>query len=116
MFNIDRRKYNKIMLTRGDSASILVEVYDLDGKQYEIQADDVITMSVKKPGSDFIAIEKTATPEHYIIFNPEDTAYLSVGLYQYDVQLEMANGNVYTIVPPAIFDLTDEVTQARRPM
>jgi len=109
MFNIDRRKYNKIMLTRGDSASILVEVYDLDGKQYEIQADDVITMSVKKPGSDFIAIEKTATPEHYIIFNPEDTAGLNIGIYQYQVELRTVNGNVYTIVTPTIFELTEDI-------
>ena len=112
MFNIDRKKFNKIMLTRGDSASILVEVVDLDGKEYEIKPDDVITMSIIKPGASYPVIEKVATPEHYIIFNPYDTAGLEPGLYQYDVQLD-TDGNVYTIVPPSIFQITEEITYGR---
>lgn len=46
MFNIDRKKFNKIMLTRGDSASILVEIYDLEDKKYELKEGDSLVFSV----------------------------------------------------------------------
>ena len=110
MFNIDKRKYNKIMLTRGDSASILIEIVDLEGKKYEIQPADTIKFTVRYPGSDEVAIEKIASSDHYIIFAPADTSSLNIGLYQYDVQLTTGNGNVYTVVVPTIFELTGEVT------
>lgn len=112
MFNIDREKNNKIVLTRGDSASILVEIYDLDNNKYKIQPDDVITMSISKPGEENPVLIKTATSEHYIIFVPSDTNSLEAGLYQYDVQLD-SNGNVYTIVVPSLFKLTSEITYGR---
>lgn len=46
MFNIDKKKFNKIMLTRGDSASILVEIYDLEDKKYDIKPTDTVALSV----------------------------------------------------------------------
>ena len=110
MFIIDKRKYNKIMLTRGDSASILIEVVDTEGKKYDIQPSDTIRFSIRQPGGNTV-IEKTASSDHYIVFAPADTSSLDVGIYQYDVQLTTGNGNVYTIIVPTIFELTDEVTR-----
>ena len=113
MFNIDREKNNKIVLTRGDSASILVEIYDLDNNKYEIQPDDIITMTIIKPGDSVPTLTKWATPEHYIIFEPSDTEYLDTGIYEYDVELQTTGGNVYTIVVPSLFKLTSEITYGR---
>ena len=110
MFNIDKRKYNKIMLTRGDTASMLVEIYDIAGNKYEIQPLDVITFTMRKPNSE-VYLSKDATPDHYIVFAPGDTAGLDCGIYQYDVQLTTENGSIYTVVPPAIFELTEEITR-----
>lgn len=111
MFNIDRRKFNKIMLTRGDSASICIEVVDLEGNKYEIKPSDTIKFSVVQPSTGEVVIEKIASPEHYIVLAPADTSNLEVGLYQYDVQLTTGNGNIYTIIVPSIFELTNEVTR-----
>ena len=97
------------MLTRGDSASLLIKIVDLEGKEYEIQPADTIKFSVRIPGGETV-IEKAADSEHYIVFAPADTSGLEVGIYQYDVQLTTGYGNVYTVVVPTIFELTDEVS------
>lgn len=63
MFVIERN--NKIKLTIGDTATMLVQIFDLDNKEYEIQEDDEITLTVKKTAtSKDIALTKTADKDH----------------------------------------------------
>lgn len=111
MFVIQKDK--KIILTKGDTASIFVQIIDLEGKEYEIKPEDVITMTVRKTANSPIAIQKTATPDHYIVFNPSDTSSLNTGLYVYDVQIHVGGlfDNTYTIVPMSYFELRNEVTR-----
>ena len=45
-----------------------------------------------------------------IAFAPEDTGQMAFRAYVYDVQLERANGDVYTIIKPSRFEITPEVT------
>lgn len=109
MFVID--KNNKIKLTVGDTATMLIQIFDLDNKEYEIQEDDVITFTLKKTAtSKDIALTKTATEDNYIIINSSDTSGLTTGLYVYDVQLKTKEGFVYTIIPTSFFQLTSEVS------
>ena len=111
MFVIEKNK--KIILTKGDTASIYVQIVDLEGKEYVIQPEDVITMTVRKTPNSDVAIEKVATPDHYIVFSPSDTSSLSTGLYVYDVQIHVGGNfdNTYTIVPMSYFELRNEVTR-----
>lgn len=108
MFVIE--KNNKILLTKGDTATMLVEIYDLNNEKYEIQSTDVITMTVKKNGAATASLTKTATTDHFIIINPSDTTNLTPGLYVYDVQITTDNDAVYTIVPTSFFELLGEVS------
>lgn len=108
MFVIE--KQNKIKLTKGDTATMLVEIFDLDNNEYEIQDSDVITLTLKKTSTGDIVLTKTADKEHYIIIQSEDTSELSSGLYVYDVQLKTEQGFVYTIIPISFFNLTSEVS------
>lgn len=108
MFIID--KYNKIKLTKGDTASIFIEVYDLDNKKYEIKSTDVITLTVRKSAQAAIAFQETANDEHYIVINSSDTSSLATGLYVYDIQLTTGDGYVYTICPENFFEITNEIT------
>lgn len=109
MFVIE--KNNKIKLTIGDTATMLVQIFDLDNKEYEIQEDDEITLTVKKTAtSKDIALTKTADKDHYIIINSSDTSELETGLYVYDVQLKTKEGFTYTIIPTSFFQLTSEVS------
>lgn len=107
MFVIQKDK--KIILTKGDTASIFVQVINLEGKEYEIQPEDVITMTVRKTAHDIAVITKTANQEHYIVLQPTDTSLLKPGLYVYDVQLQIGE-NIYTIVPMSYFEIRNEVT------
>lgn len=107
MFVIEKNK--KIILTKGDTASIYIEVQDLEGKPFDI-GDSTVTLTVRKTPKSEVSIQKEATPDHYIIFDPEDTSDLKVGLYVYDVQLE-TDDNIYTIVPMSYFELRNEVTR-----
>ncbi len=111
MFVIDKSK--KIILTKGDTASIYVQIVDLEGKEYKIQPEDVITMTVRKTPSSDVSIEKIATEDHYIVLKPEDTKDLKSGLYVYDVQIHVGGDydNTYTIVPQSYFELRNEITR-----
>ena len=107
MFIIDE-KTNKIYLTKGDDAQLVVSLFDKDGKEREIWSDDVITLTVKKRGSEAVIVK---TAENGIInFIPADTKSLATGYYYYDLQLTTFGGKVYTLIPSTIFEIGEEIT------
>ncbi len=108
MFIIDEVS-KKIILTRGDTASMLISVKTLDGSDYPLAAGDIITLTMRKAPNTEIAMQKVADENHYITIAPEDTSSLDTGLYIYDVQLRQGD-NIYTIVPLSFFELRSEVT------
>lgn len=108
MFVIEQES-KKIIITRGDTASMLVTVKTIDGSDYPLAAGDIITLTVRKTPDSEIAIQKVADENHYITIAPEDTSSLDTGLYVYDVQLKEGD-NIYTIVPMSFFELRSEVT------
>lgn len=111
MFVIQKDK--KIIITKGDTASIFVQIVDLENKEYEIQPEDVITMTVRKTANSEVSISKVATPDHYLVIEPDDTKDLKTGLYIYDVQLKIGGRDdaIYTIVPQSFFEIRNEVTR-----
>lgn len=108
MFVIEQ-KSKKIILTRGDTASMLIEVQDINGNKYEFEDGDIITFTMRKSPKSERALQLTADENHYIVFAPEDTSELDTGLYVYDIQLRSGD-NIYTIVPMSFFELRNEVT------
>lgn len=104
---------NRISLTRGDTAYLDIEV-KIDGNAYELQEDDTLTLTVKKKPSDTdsepILIQKVIYGETLFHIEPSDTAELPFGKYKYDVQLNKANGDVFTIIEPTLFIVLEEVT------
>ncbi len=98
-----------IELTRGDSASFVIEVTDYYGEPYELQDGDTITFTVKKnTRTDDIVFQKVGT---VVSIEHEDTKRCKYGTYVYDVQLSNdTSGNVDTFIGPANFIVSDEVT------
>ena len=98
-----------IAMTRGDSESITVRCSEpfADG--------DTVTFTMRPDIEGEIALQKEITDfpdgEAVIVFEPEDTASLDFGDYVYDIQLTRANDTVTTLVVPARFRLTEEVTR-----
>jgi len=108
MFTID--KYNQIGLTKADTATMLVSVFDLDEKQYEIKPTDTVTFTIRRDAESEIVLQLTADDRHFITILPEHTAHLEPDMYEYDVQLTTEDGYNYTIVPRNFFVLHEEIT------
>ena len=103
---------NDIYLTRGDTAYIGLDLTDNEGEPFEGTLDDTVTFSVKKQidETEDYAFQVSVPLGVNIKILPEHTKALEYGRYYYDIQLNMANGDVFTIVEKAVFNLTQEVT------
>ena len=102
---------NTINLTRGDSCDIIFTIYDLNGDVYELHEGDTVlfTIKINCETSDII-IQKDITADCVISLSHNDTKSLAYGSYVYDVQLTTAGDDVYTVIAPAVFNITKEVT------
>lgn len=102
----------KIRLTRGDTAMLKVAITnEITGNEYYVAKDDTMVMTVKKNITDTEAIiQKSLIGESIFHIEPKDTCSLEFGKYIYDVQLNTADGEVYTIIEPATFEILQEVT------
>ena len=98
---------NNIKLTRGDSAS-----FDLSVKQgtetYDY-SNDLVQFTVKRNTiTEDVIIQKTFIGG-IISLTSSDTKNLFYGDLVYDVQIITPSNDVYTVIGPCIFELTDEV-------
>lgn len=111
MFVVD--KYTKnILLTRGDSAELVVSLADSLGIPYEMGSDDTLVFSmVNEIGDKDVLLRKEIKDSNVFKFIPDDTNKLPFGKYFYDIQLTTADGEVYTVVPPSSFVVGEEVTE-----
>ena len=92
-----------IYITKGDDAVLEVSSITADdGGEYELQAADVLTLTVRAlPSAQSpVLIQIDALPgSERIVIRHEDTAELTVGRYSADVQLTTAEGRRHTIWP-----------------
>lgn len=111
MFEINPHT-NKVKLTKGDTATIEVNITDLDNKKYKPTSADKIILTVRKNvNSPTVALSVEADGDFpKLIILPSDTKDLEAGLYVYDIQL-LTNENVYTIVQSKSFQILPEVGQ-----
>jgi hypothetical protein len=101
---------NTIRMTRGDTAYLSVPLVGAT-EPYEMRSTDTLTFSVKRRLKDEAYIlQKVITGTNTFHIEPSDTAGFSFGAYTYDVQLNTADGDVYTVIPPSTFELLTEVT------
>lgn len=104
---------NKIVLTRGDSACIGLQLEDGSGNPYDFSGDVVkfgLKRSVFNDGA--CILEKTFDSEGKIYFKPEDTEKMEFGDYLYDIQVTVTDDsgdepvvNKYTPIAAAKFTL-----------
>lgn len=103
---------NTIKLTRGDTAYLEVPlVDDTTGETYEMQPGDKLTLSVKKNVKDATCcFQKVVEGSNIFKVLPEDTAGCDFAKYKYDIQLDTAAGDTFTVIEPACFTVMPEVT------
>lgn len=103
-------KDSNIILTRGDSASLKIDIKDADDKDFIFTQDFTITFTVKKYcESKFNLIQKTLSNSNAFELTPEDTNNLPFGEYYYDVEMKTDN-KVYTVITPHKFIIKEEVS------
>ena len=98
---------NNIMLTRGDTAVLDLEV-TIDGEAYDYSGDLVQFTVKKNTNTNNVVIQKTFNGTS-ITIDPEDTSGLNYQTLVYDVQIITQNGRVFTVIPPANFTIAEEV-------
>lgn len=101
-----------IKLTRGDTARLSVPIKNsVNDDEYTIKSDDILYFTVKKSAKDSEPLlQKVTKGSNTFHIRPEDTEAFSFGKYRYDVQLTTASGDVYTVIEPSIFEITEEIT------
>lgn len=98
---------NAIQLTRGDSAEFMITIAD-----YPVESGDKIIFTVK----DCFTKEIDANGNSCIMkILPEDTVNKNAGVYQYDIEFQRADGNIYTINEPNVFVLQEDITKPAEP-
>lgn len=104
-----------ISMTRGDSEAIKVTVKDAFGNVVPLVTGDTIHFTVRESViSPTKIIEKIITEfddgKALITIVPQDTGNLEFTSYVYDIQLTREDGTVKTIITPADFTITGEVS------
>lgn len=114
-----------ITLTRGDNATIEVDLINDNDETYEMQSGDRLTMTIRELPtieSPILLSVNSQYGSNRILLRPEDTIGMAVGLYSCDIQMVTQNHEVYTVYPTfdtvprkkiknyKNFDLRSEVT------
>lgn len=105
----------EIKMVRGTSRTFEISVTDADGNPYTLQEGEKIIFGVKKQTTDeelvlCKVVEECTDGVCRVELDPEDTANLAVGKYQYDVGLQ-TGVDYYIVVELSIFNLTANVTK-----
>ena len=111
-----------IYLTRGDTAYLSVNLSyygsKCENKVFEFLDGDEIYLTVKDSVDveEFLFQKKLVYDDisnlGEILFKiiPSDTNNLDFKKYVYDVEIKTFDGDIYTIIPPSIFEIRPEVT------
>ena len=94
---------NAIYLTKGDDAVLEISgITAQDGSQYELQAEDVLTLTVRELPSTVspVLMQIDSLPgSRRIVIGHGDTSELNVGRYSADLQLTTPDDKRYTLWP-----------------
>lgn len=99
MFEIT--KSGRILLTKGDSASLNISLEDAVGKDTEILDTDIITMSVDNN------ITFTADNNGTLFIDGDVFKEVEPGVYSFTVRLNR-DGEQYTIIDKNFFELRED--------
>lgn len=103
---------NQIVMTRGDTLKVKLNLTNSDGSAYTPNAQDVIKFGVKEDyETSTFKIEKTIPVQTLLLhITPSDTKTLDYGTYVWDCQITFAETNdVNTFITKGKLKITEEV-------
>lgn len=98
-----------LVLMRGDTGVLRLNL-TTDGEPYELADGDTAVLTVKKNLKAKTALLQKTLENGLFYFTHEDTQALPAGTYVYDVQVTLADGQVYTVLGPSTYRLLPDVT------
>lgn len=104
-------KGTTITLTRGDSFSADIGIFQSNNKAYIPEEGDSVRFAMKKSitDTDCLIIKDIPIDTMKLVLEPEDTKNLDFGNYIYDIQLTKVTGEVDTFITKSVLTLTEEV-------
>lgn len=100
---------NRISMTRGDTMSAVVEIFDNNGDPYIPQEGDRIRFAMKDKGKrsngQILLYKEIPITTLLLQLAPEDTERFAYGEYGYDIEITKANGVVDTFIYEAIIEI-----------
>lgn len=99
-----------VILTQGDSAAIKLTLKDEEGNAVTLGDMDTAVLSVKRSLDDTAYVLQLTIEDMQFVFKPGDTKTIHPGVYWFDVEVRMAGGEIYTVIPPSKFLLAKGVT------
>jgi len=109
MINI---RNNKIIMTRGDTLRVVVDIFNDDGTPYEPIEGDSIRFAVKSSynAKDVLIYKDIPLDTRLLELNPADTKnFKQPSDYVYDIQLTHANGDIDTFIANQVLQIKEEV-------
>lgn len=101
----------KIEMTKGDTPSFAFQAFLPDGSEYEFEEGDSVVFAAKRNKADpepAVRIEADVK-EKVIRFSEEDTKYLELGKYIWELSLNKSSGYRCTFIANKVLKLTVEV-------
>lgn len=104
-------KDNRVYLTRGDSASIIINLTDALGGIYTPIASDKLYFRLKKNifGDSLILVKAFDIETQTLHLTPSDTKNLDFTSYRYEVELVTSDNQHYTVIEDAPFIIGAEL-------
>ena len=94
---------NNIRITRGDSFTINLSIFEEDGETpYTPSLSDIIYFTVKPDVNNVYSVIKKTFSNGSIVMEKSDTINLNFGEYFYDIRLE-SSSNIDTILDQGTF-------------
>lgn len=105
-------KNNNIKLTRGDTAYLTVPIVDsITGNEYKVGENETLTLSVRKnANAKEYLMQKQIKGGNVFKILPSDTKNLRYGVYVYDVQLDVGEEDIFTVITASNFEISTEIT------
>ena len=93
-------KKNVIRCTKGDSMWTKLSLTSADGSEYIPDPNDHIRFALKKniEDTDILILKEIPTDTLELRLDAQDTEQLEVGEFYYDVEIQLSNGYIDTII------------------
>lgn len=91
-------KGNNIMMTRGDTETLIVTIRDVNGNPYTLSEDEYVEFCAKLRPTDKEPLIHKVSSDGSFTFERSDTWGMRPGKYEYNIRVENGTNTYHTII------------------